>query len=209
MKLASQQIQAVDAIHNWRNRSASQVFRLFGYAGTGKTTLAKYVAEACRLPLFCAFTGKAAHVLRQKGCEAVTIHQAIYSPQERSKQRLQSLETDLFKLENPEDPKDIDLVAIEKIRKEIAAENRKLSSPKFKLNPDGPIKDADLVIIDEVSMVNEQMANDLLSFGVDILVLGDPAQLPPIFGSGYFIDAKADFMLTDIHRQARDNPIIR
>lgn len=37
MKLASQQIQAVDAIHQWRTHSASQVFRLFGYAGSGKS----------------------------------------------------------------------------------------------------------------------------------------------------------------------------
>jgi len=57
-------------------------------------------------------------------------------------------------------------------------------------------------------MVNEQMAMDLMSFGTKILVLGDPAQLPPVMGTGYFINAKPDFMLTEIHRQARDNPII-
>lgn len=42
-----------------------------------------------------------------------------------------------------------------------------------------------------------------------MLVLGDPAQLPPVKGTGFFIDAKPDFMLTEIHRQAADNPIIR
>src|SRR5262249_39118860 len=48
----------------------------------------------------------------------------------------------------------------------------------------------------------------LMSFGVKILVLGDPAQLPPVAGCGFFINAKPNAMLTEIHRQARDNPII-
>jgi exodeoxyribonuclease-5 len=53
---------------------------LGGFAGTGKSTL---VAELIRrLPGFrvCAFTGKAANVLRRKGVEASTIHSLIYLP---------------------------------------------------------------------------------------------------------------------------------
>jgi exodeoxyribonuclease-5 len=43
------------------------VFRLFGYAGTGKTTLARHFAENVDGEvLFAAFTGKAAQVLRAK-----------------------------------------------------------------------------------------------------------------------------------------------
>jgi exodeoxyribonuclease-5 len=40
-------------------------------------------------------------------------------------------------------------------------------------------------------------------------VLGDPAQLPPVKGGGFFTEAEPDVMLTEIHRQAEDNPIIR
>ena len=59
-------------------------------------------------------------------------------------------------------------------------------------------------------MVDKDMARDLLSFGVPILALGDPAQLPPVKGAGYFTQGvRPDTMLTEIHRQARDNPIIR
>ena len=50
---------------------------------------------------------------------------------------------------------------------------------------------------------------DLISFGKPILVLGDPAQLPPVKGGGYFTEGEPDVMLTEIHRQAADNPIIR
>jgi exodeoxyribonuclease-5 len=70
------------------------------------------------------------------------------------------------------------------------------------------IADADLIIIDEVSMVNEKMGRDLLSFGKKVLVLGDPGQLPPVEGAGFFVNDNPDIMLTEIHRQARENPII-
>jgi exodeoxyribonuclease-5 len=53
------------------------------------------------------------------------------------------------------------------------------------------------------------LAADLLRYRKPILVLGDPAQLPPVKGAGYFINANPDVMLTEIHRQAADNPIIR
>lgn len=49
-----------------------------GYAGTGKSTLIRHLADL--LPNFavCAFTGKAANVLRGKGIPAKTIHSLIY-----------------------------------------------------------------------------------------------------------------------------------
>jgi exodeoxyribonuclease-5 len=48
-----------------------------------------------------------------------------------------------------------------------------------------------------------------MSFECPLLVLGDPAQLPPIQGGGFFTDAKPDAMLTEVHRQAQDDPIVR
>lgn len=36
-----------------------------------------------------------------------------------------------------------------------------------------------------------------------------PAQLPPVKGAGFFVSDEPDVMLTEIHRQAFDNPIIR
>src|SRR5918992_5977535 len=60
------------------------IFRLFGYAGTGKTTLARTIAEAVDGEVkFAAFTGKAAMVMRSKGCSgASTIHSLIYRARE-------------------------------------------------------------------------------------------------------------------------------
>src|SRR5262249_30649106 len=71
------------------------------------------------------------------------------------------------------------------------------------------ILEADLVIIDECSMVGEKLGRDLLSFGKKTLVLGDKAQLPQIEGGGFFTDRTPDFELTEIHRQALNSPVIQ
>ena len=170
MQWSPQQDEALSRVAAWLKSGRPQVFRLFGYAGTGKTTLARHFAEGLDGEVaFGAFTGKAAHVLRSKGCDnAATIHSLIYRP------------------------------------KSVEEED-----PSFVINREAAASKADLIIIDECSMVDEDLGRDLLSFGVPVLVLGDPAQLPPVKGGGFFTDAEPDMMLTEVHRQARDNPIIR
>src|SRR5215208_4253314 len=88
-----QQNAALKSVSEWLNakpgrNGTPQVFRLFGYAGTGKTTLAKHIAENVDgKVLFAAFTGKAAQVMRSKGCErAGTIHSLIYRPRDSGEQ---------------------------------------------------------------------------------------------------------------------------
>src|SRR5262245_11662402 len=80
---------ALKAVAGWLKDKPGEggtpkVFRLFGYAGTGKTTLAKHIAENVDgKVLFAAFTGKAAQVMRSKGCHgASTIHSLIYRPRD-------------------------------------------------------------------------------------------------------------------------------
>ena len=58
-------------------------------------------------------------------------------------------------------------------------------------------------------MINEEMKADIMTFEVPLLVLGDPGQLPPIDGTGALVNGTPDVMLTEIHRQALDNPIIK
>ncbi len=166
-----EQDQALKAVAQWlETKGGAQVFRLFGYAGTGKSTLARHVAEHVEGEVaFAAFTGKAALVMRSKGCkDARTIHSLIY--------RATDTETE---------------------------------EPSFVLNDDSDASRAKLVVIDECSMVDEELGRDLLSFRKKVLVLGDPAQLPPVKGGGYFTEGQPDVMLTEVHRQAADNPIIR
>ena len=81
MSWSPQQERAIADVQAWlKDPRGKQVFRLFGYAGTGKTTLAKELAATVKgTVLYATFTGKAALVLRKKGCEgASTIHSLIY-----------------------------------------------------------------------------------------------------------------------------------
>jgi len=216
MQWSRQQEDALKDVKTWLRSGKSQVFTLFGFAGTGKTTLAKHLAQDEGRVLFGAFTGKAASVLRSKGCDgAMTIHQMLYVPASRSKKRLEDLEAEFSKLQQKiaDHAGSAGLLgefrnAMARLQQEIDFEKKRLSRPGFVLNPAAPAKYADLIVIDECSMVDEQLGRDLLSFEVPVLVLGDPAQLPPVRGGGYFTRRKADVMLSEIHRQASDNPII-
>jgi len=217
MKWSPQQDDALLQVARFMDDPDRQVFYLAGYAGTGKTTLAKHFAEGVKgLVLYAAFTGKAAYVLRQKGCtDATTIHSLIYISRDKSKAKLKELEealADLLHTLQVENGPDYDLDAdraVVALRGAIREEETALKRPMFVLNPDSPVRHAALLVIDECSMVDEPMGKDLLSFGIKILVLGDPGQLPPVFGAGFFTAREPDFVLTEIHRQAADNPILR
>jgi exodeoxyribonuclease-5 len=195
-KWSPQQESALKAIRKWRSNKDSQTFRLHGYAGTGKTTLAVAIAETGGKVMFAAYTGKAASVMRAKGCKnASTIHGLIYRPR------------DVYACPEHGDVFDAKGDGTCPVRK-CSHQLVRSKQPRFDLNADSDLNDASLLIVDEVSMVNEQIGTDLLSFNVPILVLGDPGQLPPIEGRGFF-DGEPDFMLTEIHRQALNNPIIQ
>ena len=166
---------ALKAVGDWLNARPGKngtppVFRLFGYAGTGKTTLARHIADGVDGEVkYAAFTGKAALVMRNKGCDgASTIHSLIYRARESGEEQ-----------------------------------------PNFELWDDAPASKARLIVIDECSMVDADLGRDLMSFDCPLLVLGDPAQLPPIQGGGFFTNDAPDAMLTEVHRQAQDDPIVR
>jgi len=209
MEWSPDQEKALSSVAEWYRNGTEQVFRLFGYAGTGKTTLARHLAENTGGRVaFAAYTGKAASVLVSKGCPATTIHSLIYIPYSKSKNRLRNLEVELEDLERLGDKTDRELRRIKALKNQIREEKDEVNKPGFVLNIDSEVYDLDLLIIDECSMVGADMGQDLLSFGTRILVLGDPAQLPPVASGGFFTDQKPDYMLTSIHRQAENDPII-
>lgn len=218
-----QQSAAIAAIKDWfRQRTREQqVFRLFGYAGTGKTTITRHAIGELGLEamdrsggsggvLYAAFTGKAALVMTRKGTPASTIHSLIYRVSEATPEEIERVTRELEALRGGlrgMGPAERSFAETQIRRLELRLAD--IHQPRFELNEQSLVRNADLIVLDEVSMVGAEMASDLLAFGKPILVLGDPGQLPPIKGEGAFTDAAPDVMLTDIHRQAETSAIIR
>lgn len=66
-----------------------------------------------------------------------------------------------------------------------------------------------LIVVDEFSMVSEEIMNDLISYNIPIIMFGDPHQLLPVGGNINRYINRFNVMLEETHRQASDNPILR
>lgn len=171
--LSDDQKAAYDQVYDWiADPTGRPILTLGGFAGTGKTTLISLVVRSAGHVACCAYTGKAANVLRQKlRLQGVrpeycgTIHRLIYRPMVDEKGTLKGWEQ------------------VEEL-------------------------DYDLIVVDEASMVDEELFEHLQSYGIPILAVGDHGQLPPVKGS-FNLMSNPVIKLERIHRQAQDNPIIR
>lgn len=149
-KWSPQQDSALKTVDDWFKSGTKdqQTFRLFGCAGTGKTTLAKHIAENIDGTVkFATFTGKAAHVMASKGCVgAGTIHRLIYRPKAASKAHLRELEKQLEEYERAPEP---DWDTIDSIRAEIKLEQQNAGRMSFSKNMESELRYAKLLILDE------------------------------------------------------------
>ena len=186
IELTNEQIAAVYKMENWWNLRTKQVFEISGGAGSGKTTLVNYMIDRLGLNpkkdvLFLCYCGKGASVMQRNGLPAQTIHSAIYN-------YVKTVERD------------------SKGRAILNKDTTVKRVKEFELKDelDGDIK---LIVIDEGSMVPKNIADDILSFGLPTIVLGDLNQLPPVFGDPYFLK-DPDVILTQIMRQEANSPII-
>lgn len=182
-ELTADQVAACKLIQDWFLHSDRPAFVLAGYAGTGKTTLLRYViTEVLKLQpevqaAFVTPTGKAATVLIRSGIPATTIHKLIYTS------------------------------IVEE--KEIAMNGKKITVENLTFKRRESIgKSIKLIVLDEASMVADELLYDLLEYGIKVLICGDNAQLPPVEGLNSFFTAP-DYTLKTIVRQNEGNPIIK
>lgn len=208
MELTKQQNEVFKKIKAFMESDAS-VFILRGYAGTGKTTMVKVVADyitQSRDMYLMAPTGRAARVLSQKTKRmATTIHKAIYEG----------------------------TCLVSKVTKDIAETEFKLFFPISESKQDGK----NVVIVDEASMLcsrkikhelykfgSDNLMEDLLTFirpgfGGKVIFVGDPAQLPPV-GESVSNALRAEYFqkqglkvmeaeLTEVLRQKNDSIILK
>ena len=141
--LTDEQTRAIFEIRTWFSDRLQPYWRLKGLAGTGKTSLMKFLLQcdefqSNKMIAIVAFTHKATSVLRRKGIpSAQTIHSLIYKAEQ---------------LPNG------DFIFIRRQKHEIADM-------------------CSLIVVDEASMVSKAMRDDILSFGVPVLFVGDAGQL--------------------------------
>jgi exodeoxyribonuclease-5 len=214
VKFSPTQDKALAAIAAWlADPNGKPTFYLAGPAGSGKSTITKYATADVRgRIIYCAPTGKAALVMRRKGCSnARTVHQVIYRPAgdppspEVNAKLLEEIKR-LYAVNEPGARATADKLT-EQLERNEGESKRK--GPRFSLNLESELKTAAVGVVDECSMIDQYVGKDLESFGTKLLVIGDPNQLPPVYGTGYFTAREPDAYIDEIHRQALDSPILR
>ncbi len=181
--MTQDQENAKNLISEWFFNTDDQIFVLSGYAGTGKTFLIDYVVK---------------EVLKLKiGQEAVFV-----SPTGKAAANLVKNGTvagTVHSLIYVRDEEEFDVDENGEVieQKELRFIKREKIDEKIRL-----------IIIDEASMVNETILNDLLSFKVKCLFCGDGAQLPPVNGTCPLL-VNPHYTMKEIVRQAKDNPIVQ
>ncbi len=179
--LTADQAEAADLIEEWFYHLNTQIFVMCGYAGTGKTFLVNYIVRRLGLT-----PGESAVFVAPTGKAAsVLIRQGV--PAGTIHSLIYTREEDIEVDENGE-------VISERFLRFVRRESI-----------DSKIR---LIVLDETSMVPDDVLRDLLSFGVKCLCCGDPAQLPPVKGSNSLLSMPV-VTLKEIVRQEKDNPIVR
>lgn len=192
----------------FQNPSLDQAFVLKGYAGTGKTYLIKKVVEWINLT-----QGRRNNVaITAPTNKAVSV---LYNLGEFEQKEYEKAGKDLF--DGPKKSYSLTYQTIHKLlglTETITAKGEQKFTAKR--NDENEILNYNFLIVDEVSMLDDSLAVEILRFAKDIKILfsGDPAQIPPINRTDcipFRNDHHYRFRrgeLTEIMRQKAGNPII-
>ena len=174
---------ARDKIIDWyeHHKDTKPIFTLAGYAGTGKTFLVKHIVnDELKIQADCAY------VAFTGKAASVLIQRGATNVS-----TIHKLIYNRVEIENTVkiNDKTIKIKKFEFVKKPAI--------PKFKL-----------IVVDEISMVDRDLLEDLLSFGIPLLCCGDSGQLPAITKSNDLLD-RPDAQLTQIVRQEEGNAIVK
>lgn len=187
VEFTEDQRRAIEAVRTWLFFSTDRSLTLGGLAGTGKSFLIGKLLPilAPKKIAVCAYTGKAAYELRRKGvANACTMHRIVYQAQPHCS--MCDVDTDVAEI----------CPRCGSSRHVVTHWRRQ------------PLLTADLVIVDEASMLAEHHVEDLEVLAPKVLYVGDHGQLEPI-GDDPGIMAEPTLRLEQIHRQAAGSEIIQ
>ena len=236
--LAANGVNLTDVLLTPPMGGSSTVMAVIGKAGSGKTLLLAELTKALkeagvsivsgdwegkrkkdrRTLAVLAPTNKAAAVLRNRGVPATTIHRILYTP-----------------VYDPEYERIAEWLAGEGARPEIegltdVALDRAWASYQTNTSVPAALAAAglrgsdfitgwkrredplDIGFIDESSMLDQKALDDLKEIFPTLVLFGDPAQLPPVQGTGGMVFEKLPekdrLILNRVHRQEAGNPIL-
>ncbi len=176
--LSQDQAAALKQIGAWYRGKTAPYLTLGGYAGTGKTTLVAYLRQALADFDDDATVGFCAYTGK-----------ATRVLQEKLRERKAMRKGD----------------SVSTIHSLIyTTEEGSQGVPKWVRKE---TLERSLIVVDEASMVDESIWQDLLSFKIPILAVGDHGQLPPV-GSSFNLMDNPQVKLERIFRQEADSAII-
>lgn len=173
-----------------------------GYAGTGKTSLLGVFASDTKLLVaYVTYTGRASSILHRKlkasGAKTTSFQRP---PAEKIDWDERYYDSDLPMRGGPSFVGTIHRL----LYSPIINKHEELCGWRKREKLD---REYDLIVVDEASMVGDEVLEDLQKHRVPILAVGDHGQLPPVMASGELMK-DPELKLEKIHRQAEKNPII-
>jgi len=181
------------------------LFRMGGLAGSGKTTLVGLFAKSTRLLVaYVAPTGRAASVLARK-FKAAGLG-STSKTQLPEGQKLRGRAAEVCYSEGSAESRMPFVGTIHRLiyRPVVDPQTEELQGWARRTKAD---RKYHLIVVDEASMVGDDVLGDLRTLGIPILAVGDHGQLPPVMSAGNLMK-EPDIRLEKIHRQAEGNPII-
>ena len=221
-----------------RGEGKSSVLAVIGKAGSGKTMLLGSLYKGLvaagvdvvsgdyegkrrrdrRSLAILAPTNKAASVLRLRGVPATTIHRILYTPvYDPQYERIAEWLTGQGNRPAVEGLTELALDRAWAFYQTVASIPGALAAAGLRGSDfikgwkrrEEPL---DIGFIDESSMLDERQFDDLQEIFPSLVLFGDPAQLAPVGLSGEMVfdrlPTSQKLILSRIHRQAQDNPIL-
>lgn len=205
MHLSTDQEKVYRGICSWM-KSGGPILTVGGFAGTGKSTLLSVLArESRKFFAFACYTGRASSVLRRKllaeGVET-TSRLKRKDNEARGWRRGRGYFDDGL-------PMSGGLPFCSTIHKLLYRPviDNKTQELKNWVKRKELDRSYDFIVVDEASMISDEILEDITRHGVRVLAVGDHGQLPPVMAKGDLM-AKPMLRLEKIHRQAEGNPII-
>lgn len=180
-ELSLKQKQILNDILSWYKEKKTSYLTLGGYAGTGKTTLLGHL----NLKLHKEYKNINIAYCSFTGKASVVLKKKL--------QETNSLKSSDF------------VGTIHRLIYKAIVDERDVILGWEKI-PEEDFK-YELIVVDEASMVSQDIWRDLLSFKIPILAVGDHGQLPPVEGK-FNLMGNPMLRLEEIYRQENENPII-